>query len=71
MVKFRSLCSICKDKRRLGMLALAVSLLLGLVVGPVVGPVQPYTMHFVRGLFLGMALAWMMSDLYQRNRRSL
>ena len=66
MVKFRSLCSICKDKRRLGMLALAVGLLLGLV-----GPVQPYPVHFVRGLFLGMALALMISDLYRRNRRSL
>lgn len=56
MVKFRSM---CKDKRRLGMLALAVSLLLGLF-----GPVHGNAIHFVRGLFLGMALVLMISSLY-------
>ena len=55
--------SICKDKRRLGMLALAVSLLLGLV-----GPIQGYAVHFLRGIFLGVALTLMISDLYQRRR---
>ncbi len=55
--------SLWKGKRRLGILALAASLLLGFF-----GRVHGYAIHFVRGLLLGMALMLMISNLYQRKR---
>jgi xanthine/uracil permease len=53
------------NKLRLGFFALAISLMLNTFGLP-----QTNVVHFLHGLFLGMALTLMVASLYQKSRSS-